>query len=78
MYILHIWFNMYWEDFFETNEFPCLTLVAVYLNFHMPGSEEQCLAEHLLFQWEFLEHNETDYEGEKPGFECRAHEEWYV
>jgi ral guanine nucleotide dissociation stimulator len=78
MYILFIWLNMYWEDFYEPSEFPCLTLMVVYLNLHMSGSEEQCLVQHLLFQWEFLEPNETDYEGEKPGFECQEHEESYV
>jgi ral guanine nucleotide dissociation stimulator len=69
---------MYWEDFYEPSEFPCLTLIVVFLNLHVPGSEEQHLAQHLLLQWEFLEPTETDYKGEKPGFECRTHEEWYV
>ncbi|XP_073908557.1 uncharacterized protein isoform X5 [Castor canadensis] len=62
-YILHTWLNMYWEDFYEPSEFPCLKLMVVYLNLHMPGSEEMHLAQHLLFQWEFLEPSETAYEG---------------
>jgi hypothetical protein len=77
-YILHTWLNMYWEDFYEPSEFPCLKLMVVYLNLHMPGSEEMHLAQHLLFQWEFLEPSETAYEGEEPGFACWAHEEWSV
>jgi hypothetical protein len=52
--------------------------MVVYLNLHMLGSEEQHLAQHLLFQWEFPGPNETDHEGKKPGFERQAHEEWYV
>jgi hypothetical protein len=48
MYILLIWLNMYWEDFYEPSEFHCLTLMILYLNLHMPGSEEQCLVQHLL------------------------------
>jgi hypothetical protein len=69
---------MYWEDFYEPSEFPCLKLMVAYLNLHMPGSEEMHLAQHLLFQWEFLEPSETAYEGEEPGFACWAHEEWSV
>jgi hypothetical protein len=78
MYILHTWLNMNCEDFYERSEFPCLTWMVVNSNLHMPGLQKQSLAQHFLIQWEFLEPSETDYEGEKPGFECRAHEEWYV
>jgi hypothetical protein len=39
-YILHTWLNIYWEVFYEPSEFHCLTLMVVYLYFHMPGSEE--------------------------------------
>jgi hypothetical protein len=51
---------MYWEEFYEPSEIPCLTLMVVYLNIRMPGSEKQHLAQHLFFQWEFLEPSETD------------------
>jgi hypothetical protein len=48
-YILHMWLDMYWEDFYEPIEFPCPKLMVGYLKLHMPGSEEQCPIQYLLF-----------------------------
>jgi hypothetical protein len=65
-FILGTWLKDYSVDFIELPDFPCLKQLVAYLQFNMPGSDEERHAKLILVQLEHLAPNEKS-EVEEPG-----------